>query len=69
MKSYNVKCNYTENGKDFEEKIFYLDVRGKNLDKITLEKRLINNLKTLQSIWRRNVNPLIKIEMISYEER
>lgn len=68
MKSYNVNCYYTENGK-VEEKIFYLDVRGKDLDKATLEKRLINNLKTLQSIWRRNVNPTIKIEMISYEEK
>lgn len=68
MKSYNVLVLMSENGKQ-EEKIFHLDVRGKNLDKETITKRLNNNLKSLQSMWKNNVNPTIKLQMISWEER
>ena len=68
MKTFNVKVLFSENGKERVE-IFSLDVRGKDLDEATIERRLRNNIKSLQSIWRHNVDPTIKLEMLSYEAR
>lgn len=68
MKRYLVYINMIQNGKIKKKDEIYCDVRGKNLDKETIYKRLINNIRTYQTAWNKHEIDKYKFEIINYEE-
>lgn len=68
MKRYLVYVNMTQNGEIKKMDKVYCDVRGKNLDEETINKRLTNNIKTWQSAWNKCEINKYKFEIIKYEE-
>lgn len=54
MMTYKVKFNIYQNGNIIKTDFMNCDVRGKDLDTMTLRKRLTNNIKTWQSAYNKD---------------